>query len=467
MSTHAPIVAADIADITSIPATPVSSLPGLEPEPEPELKPLIAEILRTRYCVPGSVVLVESVDIALTTSTKSRRWRVVRLLLGDGKLCVQALLAPEMHRYVDAGEVAFGSYIRLEKFRVEWLDAAADAAMDTDGDQNGKGKGKERERERGREMNIARDDRMVYLVVENLVSIGRNSTLVEMAKAEDMRTGAGEDVHMEEDEGTPSPRGSSSPSPSRAREERRTATDTITSKPQKKLGEPLQPEHLLEELAEVTETDSDFEVMPASALEKTEQNRAAIGTQTPQHQSRKTPGAATTTPQPQPQPHLRPHRPWFSTDPTRPLKLTSLRAIPHLPYKQNWSVNVLAIVASLTEVEPSGIPPYTQRRARLADPSTAKRVLLTVFLDARAFAPRPGSAVLLLGVKNHRFDGGSLKKYDSDRPRAPGGDAGEGAGDGSGNEARWWFENPDELGWCDVAGLRRWWDEQQQQEQEQ
>ena len=64
--------------------------------------------------------------------------------------------------------------------------------------------------------------------------------------------------------------------------------------------------------------------------------------------------------------HPRPRsrqRSWQSTDPSKPLKLTSLRAIPHLPFKQNWSVNVLAIATAVSELEPSGIPPYTQRRA--------------------------------------------------------------------------------------------------------
>jgi hypothetical protein len=74
-------------------------------------------------------------------------------------------------------------------------------------------------------------------------------------------------------------------------------------------------------------------------------------------------------------------------------------------------------------------------------------VLLTVFLDPDDFSPAVGSVVLLLGVKNHRFDGGSLKKYASDRPRSGG---------------RWWFEEPKELGWCDVAGMREWWDKRRQ-----
>ena len=103
----------------------------------------------------------------------------------------------------------------------------------------------------------------------------------------------------------------------------------------------------------------------------------------------------------------------------------------------------LHTASSLTEVQPATLPPFRQRQARLAHPSTPKLVHLTVFLDPAEFAPQVGSAVLLLGVKNHRFDGGSLKKYSSDRPRDGG---------------PWWLEDPAHLPWCDVDGLTRWWD---------
>lgn len=136
----------------------------------------------------------------------------------------------------------------------------------------------------------------------------------------------------------------------------------------------------------------------------------------------------------------------MSNDPTQPLRLTPLQAIPHLPYKQNWMVNVLAVVVSLGDVERCHIPPYRLRAARLADASTAKLVHLATFLDPEHFTPALGSVVLLLGVKNHLFDGGSLKKYVSDRPK---------------NGTSWWIQHPQALGWCEdeVVRLREWWEE--------
>ncbi|KAI1488728.1 hypothetical protein F5X96DRAFT_643871, partial [Biscogniauxia mediterranea] len=193
-------------------------------------------------------------------------------------------------------------------------------------------------------------------------------------------------------------------------------------------------------LQEPGDANDEFEVMPMSEEQRT-QNRNHLVMQTQSagesQEVAAAPTAGSHSQAPQPGQDLL----LLLANP--PLKLTKLRSIPNLPYKQNWSVNVLAVVSALSDVEPSGLPPYRQRQARLADPSTDKHVLLTVFLDPQGFAPAVGSVVLLLGVKNHRFDGGSLKKYASDRPRAPG--------------ESWWFENPAQLPWCDVAGLHRWW----------
>ncbi|KAK3304152.1 uncharacterized protein B0T15DRAFT_535659 [Chaetomium strumarium] len=138
--------------------------------------------------------------------------------------------------------------------------------------------------------------------------------------------------------------------------------------------------------------------------------------------------------------------PWMPINPLQPLRLTPLASIPHLPYRQNWMVNVLAVVTSLGGVEPAHIAPsFRQRTARLADMSTAKRVHLSVFLDPEDFAPEVGRVLLLLGVKNHLFDGGSLRKYVSDRPR---------------NGTSWWIQRPESLAWCraEVERLRGWWE---------
>ncbi|KAL7623737.1 hypothetical protein AAE478_005290 [Parahypoxylon ruwenzoriense] len=382
--------------------------------PEPfEPIPLIADILRTGYCVPGSVFLVEGVDAVHTS--RSKRWRAVRLLLGDGELCIQALLSAEMHRYVDSEEVAFGSYVKLERFRVEWKDIANGVGGKPPAATKGKGKDYDHRDNK---------NKMVYLVVEDLVLVGWNNTLVDTTNTRDAQVDinqSSQDEAVSDTELEPEPEMVPVP----------TTEPLLKDRPVQSFDSGAGP------LKEIAEADDDFEVTPI-APERATQNRLDLVARTsnnaPTSSNISTARTAQTS-----------HFPSSSLGPPKAVKLTKLRAIPNLPYKQNWSVNVLAVVSALSAVEPSALPPHTQRQVRLADPSTDKHVLLTVFLDPEQFAPAVGSVVLLLGVKNHRFDGGSLKKYASDRARAPG-------------HTSWWYENPTQFDWCDVQGLRRWWE---------
>ncbi|KAH8162159.1 hypothetical protein CIB48_g6090 [Xylaria polymorpha] len=379
------------ASAPQIPSACSSDITCIAPEPF-EPKPLIADILRTGFCVPDSVLLVEGVDI--THTSKSKRWRAIRLLLGDGDLCIQALLSAEMHRLIDRGEISFGSYVKLQQFRVEWRDIA---------DANAGDPGKRKNRQ------------MVYLIVESLVMVGWNNTLTDPSMAEQAEIGLD---YAEVESEAPEAR-DNLPSPPRLSEPEKAQSPSQTEVAQPTADGDSGP----------ADIDDEFEVI-AISKNKTAINRKEVAAAIVNHErdAAASPGS----------------RPWLSNDPSGPLKLTTLRSVPNLPYKQNWSVNVLCVVSAISDVEPAGIPPYTQRQARLTDPSTDKQVLLTVFLDPHLFNPQVGSVVLLFGVKNHRFDGGSLKKYASDRTKA-----GE----------NWWYENPTQFTSCDVDGLRRWWTE--------
>ncbi|KAK5635072.1 hypothetical protein RRF57_010784 [Xylaria bambusicola] len=404
MSASAPTASADITCLT----------------PEPfEPKPLIADILRTRYCVPDSIFLVEGVDVFHTS--KSKRWRAIRLLLGDGELCIQALMAPETHRFVDRGEVVVGVYIKLEKFRFECQD------IENEETTSSRGKGSEIEHsdeigaehsDEDKERKKNKGQQMVYLIVDSLDIVGWHNTLIDSSMDDEVEV----DTDVAEPESVAHEESETqihSPGPEKAQQSQQTV---ITQPDPKGDGKPADADH-------------DSETMPISNDHITQKREAAAATAIATTTT--TTAAATnhttdTACLSQPSHNL-----------IQPLKLTKLRSIPNLPYKQNWSVNVLCVISAISDVEPAGIPPYTQRQARLTDPSTDKHVLLTVFLDAHLFTPKVGSVVLLVGVKNHRFDGGSLKKYDSDRPKTGG---------------SWWFENPAHLPWCDVDGLSRWWD---------
>lgn len=354
----------------------IALAPGTEPF---ALAPVIEDMARTRFCVPGSVFLVEAVDAV--PMTRTGRWQAVRLLLGDGQLCVQALLDAALHCFVQTGEVAVGCYVRVQHFDLRWSNAAG--GPDADGGSTSRAS-------------------MAYLVLRDLVTIGWNETVAALHRS----LGPPRTVPSPED--APHGEAEGPGAPAQADEIRAGETDD-------------------------GETDD-------GDLEDASDTFEALAVPTHKAPSPQPRGAPATKPDAaKPALPVALARDWH--DPQTPLKQKTLRAVPHLPYAQNWSCNVLAVVASLSGVEPSRLPPYKQRSARIADPSTAKQVHLIVFLDPDDFVPAVGSAVLLTGVKNHRFDGGSLEKYASDgRPGA-----------------RWWFEDPWELAWCDVAGIKQWW----------
>ncbi|KAL8335370.1 hypothetical protein RB598_009526 [Gaeumannomyces tritici] len=380
-------------------------------EEPPQLKPLIAEILDSQDCISGSVFLVEKIDtvtqpIAAPQRTfapmpshhgatrkrrrrRSRHLRAVRLLLADGGgVCIQGLLRPAAHDLVYKGSVYEGCFVRLDDF---WLRVVQPDASSPETRPT------------------------VFLVLERRASV---ATLKPPAATAGQKQGLKQPFPVAGFLSAATIRDAPPVLAAAEAPDFGGPTD----------GGPRQHSH--------NSTSNQGHEKPASGAKAP----GATVARRPQAPAEPDSSRLGTPPA------------WACHDLSHPLKLTPLRAIPLLPFKQNWMVNVLAVVAELSGPEPSLLPPsYAQRTARLADPSTPKHVLLTVFLDPDGFAPSPGAAVLLLGVKNHRFDGGSLKKYASDRPRDGG---------------PWWLEAPRHLPWCDVAGLEAWWAAMAEEEKE-
>ncbi|KAH0543714.1 hypothetical protein FGG08_002030 [Glutinoglossum americanum] len=128
---------------------------------------------------------------------------------------------------------------------------------------------------------------------------------------------------------------------------------------------------------------------------------------------------------------------------SRPLDIVTLKSLAGLAKRQNRICDILAII----ETSPSPIikrphlPP--KRDIKLSDPTTLKRITLSVFVDAEHFTPAIGTICLIRNVRNHRYDGQSLNAYPED---CEGYD--------------WFIPNPELMVSEDkIKWLRGWWEE--------
>ncbi|KXX77085.1 hypothetical protein MMYC01_206315 [Madurella mycetomatis] len=226
---------------------------------------------------------------------------------------------------------------------------------------------------------------VVYLVVGDLVTVGWNEEYLEIlrrdgVKREEALRGEKGDRVLDGDDGEVEA-GEQLMEDGKSREARTAAPEKAISQtaeePEPTTAKSL-PDRDADEPDYISDSDDAFETLEVSA-EKADQRRVPISapeareelhTAAVQHNQNRNKAL-----------------PWLPNDPTQALKLTLLRSIPNLPYKQNWMVNVLAVVVSLSDVQPAHIPPHRQRTARLADPSTTKQVHLATFLNPETFTP--------------------------------------------------------------------------------
>jgi hypothetical protein len=148
---------------------------------------------------------------------------------------------------------------------------------------------------------------------------------------------------------------------------------------------------------------------------------------------------------------------------TRPLDIVTLKGLAGLAQKQNricgeqtstspGQVRALRTyqpsdILAIVESPPTPIIKRSHLRPKcditLSDPSTLKRIALSVFVDAPNFAPAVGTICLIRNVRNHRFNGQSLNAYPED---CEGWD--------------WFIPNPE---WAvpaeKIEWLRSWWTE--------
>lgn len=431
---------------------------------------LIEDILRTRYCIPGSIFLVEAIEACVAVDS---RYRTVQVILGDGKLCIQALLRSEIHCFIDNGHIFEGCYVRVDKFELRSVDIKSgteDVEDDGTGNPATARSGKPAKRKTGK---------TAYLLVSDMVTVGWSRTYLDILGVQHppgtqptwapagRDGGFGLGARDGSTKLTIAQLAAMDPKPAlsalRLREPPPPPVEPAMSIPASP--PPIKHDHFVKppepenDSDYISDSDASVEApkppVESRAIERPldppspRRPPAIIRQQAIQRANNTKPLNIPSAPAAPPGPANvkgKPSKiPWRVTDLKQgPFMLRPLVQVNKVKMLQNFMMNVLAVVVS---VDDAVLHLGSMRRtARLADPSTAKEVLLAVYLDPQEFMPRPGSIIMIAGVKNHTEDGGSLRKWPSDalpegRP--------------------WWTDDPGALAWCkeEVERIKQWWEE--------
>ena len=94
-----------------------------------------------------------------------------------------------------------------------------------------------------------------------------------------------------------------------------------------------------------------------------------------------------------------------------PLQLSTLASITGANATRNRQVNILAMIdyVSSSTVKPTTAP--LKRDVRIVDPSTDKKITLSVFIDPVNFIPKKDDIILFRDLTTHDFSGGNLNAY--------------------------------------------------------
>ncbi|MCJ1324782.1 hypothetical protein MMC10_001444 [Thelotrema lepadinum] len=385
----------------------------LHKESRVSLKPVIKEIVRTQFFGNPIKLLVDRIHVVPYRS-EDEESQAYRLWLSDTHKTIQTVLKPEIHPYVTSRDICDGSIVLVTKYRLE-------KAKRLNGEGN-----------------------VWYLVVEDMESIdsdGRESvpfTFEETRIETKASSSSGNAIF-------PGLRSSDDLSPTKS---------VQIPRDEGPLG---QKRHL----DELSTSPTPSKPPKARKLDQPEErNVKSVSFTRPRTAAGLSAAQSSGYPllsRPRTQPSPQSKRSDSKTTPTkqdgqqriqRPLSLVSLIKITGPPQSltRNRIVDVLAVVA---EVSPSiiarnhlthlDLPP--SRNLRIMDPSTSKKVQLTVFVDAEDFMPKVGTVALFRSVTTHEWDGGSLKAY----PR-----------DCKGKE--WFLPWPWNVEGCDVKAMKHWWE---------
>ena len=124
----------------------------------------------------------------------------------------------------------------------------------------------------------------------------------------------------------------------------------------------------------------------------------------------------------------------------RPLCIRSLQSVTGVHASRNKVFDFFAVIYSIETqvVKPAMMP--LKRDMRIVDPSTDKKVLVSVFVNPLNFKPSVGTIALFRSLTTHEWDRGMLNAY----PQQCEG-------------KNWFIVDPIGVKGCDVPALRNWW----------
>lgn len=124
----------------------------------------------------------------------------------------------------------------------------------------------------------------------------------------------------------------------------------------------------------------------------------------------------------------------------RPLCIRSLQSVTGVHASRNKVFDFFAVIFSIEAqvVKPPMMP--LKRDMRIVDPSTDKKVLVSVFVNPLNFKPSVGTIALFRSLTTHEWDRGMLNAY----PQQCEG-------------KNWFIVDPIGIKGCDVPALRNWW----------
>ncbi|MCJ1431116.1 hypothetical protein MMC27_000467 [Xylographa pallens] len=403
------------------------------------LKPVIKELVRTGVHPPLLKLLVDKILIVPHVRKDGKGSEAYRVWLSDGEKSIQAALLRDIHPYFIFGQIREGSFVHVTKYKL------------------------------ARAKRLSGEGTILHLLVNDLHAIGHDgrptppienthSLKPKVAAINSVQniSEASSDEHIISQETKPEettlPKNISSDED---------AVDLVPwyNEHQGKNSGPksLSEKHTIPEYPKKRRRqESASPLLPLSPnvkhLSKHPRLSHKQATTLNQHKHNTIPSSASPTtslPSPRPSP-IHPIPPALIPI-TRPLRLKPLSHIigPHAT--RNKVLDIFAVVASVTAtlVKCPGMPDgiHYKRELRIADPSTPKQVMLSVFVAPETFLPAVGTVALFRSVTTNRWDGGSLNAFGRDC---------------GGRE--WFVPDPWGVPGCDVLGLRMWWLEKRVEE---